>query len=103
MLYLGLWHLRPPAPVAGFYALGGANILQIGSADGDFSFGMFSPVAEVGLTINASKEIAKGLPLLIPAMVTVGARIEYALRFTHQPHEGFLTLNVGYAVGIGPN
>jgi len=99
-LYMGLLHIHTPKPV-GFYVLGGANVLQLGRADGDVSFGMFSPVAEGGLLINAEKKVMNGMDTKLPGMVTLGVRIEYDLRFTSQPHEGFLTANLGYAFGVG--
>ena len=85
-LNLGLLHLHAADPV-GFYVIGGVNFLQLGSADADVSFGMFSPVAQAGATIAVDDN----------ASITIGTRIEYDLRFTSQPHEGFSTVNVGFA------
>ncbi|MDI1433357.1 hypothetical protein [Polyangium sorediatum] len=100
-LFLGALHLHNPDPV-GFYLLGGTNFLQLGSADGAFSFGMFSPVAEVGMVVGFAAKRKNGIPVSAPGMLTLGTRIEYDLRFTSQPHEGFWTVNLGYAVGAAP-
>lgn len=100
-LHLGALHIHKPDPV-GFYVIGGANVLQLGIADGDFSFGSFSPVAEAGMVISLARKVGDGVPLKTPDMLTLGTRIEYDLRFTPQPHEGFWTVNVGYAVGVAP-
>ncbi|MDC0742780.1 hypothetical protein [Polyangium mundeleinium] len=100
-LFLGALHLHNPDPV-GFYLLGGTNFLQLGSADGAFSFGMFSPVAEAGMVIGFAAKKKNGIPVSAPGMLTLGTRIEYDLRFTSQPHEGFWTVNLGYAVGAAP-
>ncbi|MDI1480839.1 hypothetical protein QHF84_29735 [Polyangium sp. y55x31] len=100
-LFVGGLLLRRPGPV-GVYVLPGVNLLQLGSADGDVSFGMFSPVAEVGMVIDLAKRRSPdGIPREPPEMLTIGTRIEYDLRATSQPHEGFWTVNVGYAVGVG--
>ncbi|MDI3291007.1 hypothetical protein [Polyangium sp. 15x6] len=101
-LFLGALHIHRPEPV-GFYVLGGVNFLQLGSADGDVSFGMFSPAAEAGLVIGfTDKKKVNGVPVEPPDMLTIGTRIEYDLRFTSQPHEGFWTVNLGYAIGVAP-
>lgn len=101
-LFLGGLHLRRPDPVA-LYLLGGVNLLQLGSADGEVSFGMASPVAEIGMVIDiANRKTANGLRLESPDVLTVGTRIEYDVRFTTQPNEGFWTVNVGYALGVAP-
>lgn len=94
---MGLGFLLPPKPV-GFYVLGGANVLQLGSTDGDVSFGMFSPVGEMGVIIKAQKDKNPKDPPNGTNAVTLGTRIEYDFRFTHQPNEGFLTFNLGYAL-----
>jgi len=41
------------------------------------------------------------VPFQVPALVTIGSRIEYDVRFTQQKHEGFWTVNLGYAFGVG--
>ncbi|MDC3962768.1 hypothetical protein [Polyangium jinanense] len=101
-LFIGGLRLLRPDP-GGLYLLGGVNVLQLGSADGDVSFGMFSPVAEVGLAIDfRNRKTSNRLRLESPEMLTLGTRIEYDLRFTSQPNEGFWTVNLGYALGVAP-
>jgi len=100
-LHVGGIHIHNPDPV-GFYVMGGANFLQLGSADGDVSFGMFSPAAELGMIIGFKSKSPSGVPVKLPDMLTLGTRIGYDLRFTSQPNEGFWTVNLGYAVGSGP-
>jgi hypothetical protein len=91
---IAVLRLTAPRPVAP-YVMGGGNLLQLGSADGALSFGMLSPFAEVGL--------AWAPPRAIEGLFTLGTRIEYDLRFTSQPHEGFWTVNLGWALGDVPH
>ena len=89
---LALLHYRAPDPVAP-YVLGGAHLFDIGSADGALTLGALSPFAEAGIAW------APGNPR--EGLLTLGSRIEYDLRFTSRPHEGFWTVNVGWAIGDG--
>lgn len=104
--FAGVLHLKEPEPV-GFYLIGGLYLLQFGESDNRVSFGMFSPAAEGGIAISTDlfsrATPRKGLDIVTdpPRMFTIGTRIEYDVRFTPQPHEGFWTLNVGYALGFG--
>jgi hypothetical protein len=100
--YVGFLFMPDAKPVT-FYFLGGTNLFQLGGADGRFSFGMLTPSAEAGIAINASYKRRSGRDLLeyVPRLVTLGSRIEYDLRFTPQKHEGFWTVNLGYAFGVG--
>lgn len=88
---VGALYFGEPDPVT-FYGMGGVNLFQVGSTDGDLAFGMGSPFAEAGIAISPSKR-------LDATLLTIGTRIEYDLRFTRQPHEGFWTANVGFALG----
>ena len=64
------------------YARFGSTLLEVGSVDDDLTVGALGPRAEVGAFFT---------PFVISAFA------EYDLRWTHQPHEGF----VGVSVGIG--
>ncbi len=101
-VFAGMLFLPKADPVS-FYLLAGSNVLQLGGADGAVSFGAFTPSAEAGIAIDASYKRRRGNDLLeyVPRLVTIGSRIEYDLRFTPQKHEGFWTVNVGYAFGMG--
>lgn len=104
--FAGVLHLKQPKPV-GYYLIGGLYLLQYGESDNRASFGMFSPVAEGGIAISTDL-FSRPTPTIgldifpdPPRMFTIGTRIEYDVRFTPQPHAGFWTLNVGYALGVG--
>jgi hypothetical protein len=64
------------------YARFGSTLLEVGSVDDDLCVGALGPRAEVGAFFT---------PFVISAFA------EYDLRWTQQPHEGF----VGLSVGIG--
>jgi hypothetical protein len=97
-LFMGGLYLQKPARV-GYYVLGGAYLFQLGITNGDFAFGMFSPAAEAGMLLSLdSKDKSRDVDVL-----TFGTRIEYDLRFTPQPHEGFLTFVVGYGLAAPPD
>ena len=89
---LAVLHFPPPKPFAP-YVMAGGHLFDIGAADGELSFGMLSPFAEAGLVWAPGGRH--------DGMLTVGSRIEYDLRFTSRPHEGFWTMNVGWAIGDG--
>jgi|SRR6185503_15989975 len=88
----GLLHFTQPGPV-GWYVLGSVYLLQPGIVDGQGSFGMFGPSAEAGITYKPGRDD------LLPLLLTLGTKIEYDIRFTSQPHEGFWSTNLGIAVG----
>ncbi len=64
------------------YARFGSSLIELGSVDDDLSVGALGPRAEVGAFFE---------------LFVISAFAEYDLRWTHQPHEGF----VGVSVGIG--
>lgn len=100
-LFLGGLLLQTPEPV-GLYVLGGTNFLQLGSADGKISFGMFSPSAELGMLIGTHPVSRNGVPDKLPGRFLLGAGVQYDLRFTQQPNEGFFMVKLGYALVAGP-
>jgi len=63
------------------YARAGANLLQLERIEGESAFGMFSPYGEAGVFVS---------PFVFSAFA------EYDWRFTHQPHEGFFGVMIGW-------
>jgi hypothetical protein len=64
------------------YLRAGANLLQLEHVDDGFGYGMFSPYGELGMYIT---------PFVMSGFV------EYDVRFTEQPNEGYF----GFMIGIG--
>ncbi len=96
-LFVGAMMLHAPEPV-GVYALAGTNLIQLGGADGDFSFGMFSPSAEIGILLGPDPQIENGrFSDPTASRFLLGAGVQYDLRFTDQPHEGFFLVKLGFA------
>lgn len=85
--YVGTFQPEPVSP----YFLGGAHLLQLESAFDEFAIGAFSPYAELGARIALSDRRG-GLVEL-----SLGTSIEYDLRFTDQPNQGFW----GFMIGVG--
>lgn len=84
---MGVLIAPKPAPVAP-YALAGVHFFQVGTTDDAFSYGFGSPYAEVGVLLRPGDE-ADDPSLLL------STSIEYTLRFSPQPHEGFWTTKLG--------
>ena len=84
------WEVAPLARV-------GVELLQFGSIDGEFSFGMFSPYLEAGFAWITPR----GSSFAGPFMVAIVGVMEGSVRFTGQPSEfggGFL-ISIGYGGG----
>jgi hypothetical protein len=85
---LGLAATGKADPVAPYF-VGGIHTLQFEDAFGDFAFGMGSPYAEIGVRAAVVREGSSGIDVLL------GTAIEYDVRFTHQPSQGFWSFKVG--------
>ncbi len=67
------------------YLRAGASLLQFEHIDGGFGYGMFSPCAELGMYIYP---------------VVVSTFVEYDIRFTNQPNEGYFGAMLGLGYGL---
>ncbi|GMV14262.1 MAG: hypothetical protein HS104_31370 [Polyangiaceae bacterium] len=67
------------------YARVGATAIELGVVDGDTSIGALGPRAELGMFFG---------------LFVISAFAEYDLRWTHQPHEGFVGLMLGYGTAV---
>lgn len=76
---------------------GGINAFQFESLDGSFAYGMFSPYAEGGILVTLHRA-EDGSSVFFSA----AAAIEYDLRFTDQPNEGYWMGLAGFGLGGPP-
>jgi hypothetical protein len=74
------------------YLRAGINSYQFESLDGSFAYGMFSPYAEAGWVVRVTELGFEEL------LLTLGGAIEYDLRFTDHPDEGYWSALVGLAL-----
>lgn len=88
--------LAAPGGVAVPYLRGGMHVVQVEQVDGEAAFGMFSPYAEAGVMLRV-RRFANGDRWF----VTVGAAIEYDVRFSDADDGGYFMLLVGGA-SAGP-
>jgi hypothetical protein len=94
----GLTAVGEPEPIYPYFTTG-IHVLQFESAYDRFAFGMFSPYAELGAQIGVidNRVLEAGDEWL---SVLVGTAIEYDLRFTPQPNEGYWSLKLGVAYTV---
>jgi hypothetical protein len=84
---LGGAHCFEPESVVSLCLLGGANVVQMGSVDRHYSFGMFGPFVEVPVAFQFGAGKA----------ITLAPGIDYSLRFTGRS-EGFAYVTLGFAL-----
>jgi hypothetical protein len=83
--------LFPYTRPGSFFGRAGVHLVQVGvwndkvTPDGKPSFGMFGPLAEVGVVLAAPPR----------SLLTLSTQVQLDLRFTEQPHEGFWSASLG--------
>jgi hypothetical protein len=73
---------------------GGLNAYQFESLDDEFAYGMFSPYAEGGFLVRLWRD-----PDGSSVFLSLAGAVEYDIRFTDQPNEGYW-MGIG-GIGLG--